>query len=128
MASPLTWHVAGAGVLLIVLVVLATRFALDWAAISSSSADALSGKQVELKALDMQTAPLRGLDTEELGQTLRKRWGKPRETQDTWIWRAANRVITVDPSAYPTTFVIHASAPATTTALARAVATPAPRS
>jgi hypothetical protein len=43
-------------------VVLATRFALDWAAISSSSADALSGKQVELKALDMQTAPLRGLD------------------------------------------------------------------
>ena len=62
MASPLTWHVAGAGILLIVLIVLATRFALDWAAISSSSADALSGKQVELKALDMQTAPLRGLD------------------------------------------------------------------
>jgi hypothetical protein len=71
---------------------------------------------------------IRGLDTEELGQTLRKRWGKPRETQDTWIWRAADRVITVDPSAYPTTFVIHASAPATTTALARAAATPAPRS
>ena len=62
MASPLTWHAVGASVLLIVLVVLATRFALDWAAISSSSADALSGKQVELKALDMQTAPLRGLD------------------------------------------------------------------
>jgi hypothetical protein len=62
MSSPLTWHVAGFSVLLIILVVLAVRFALDWAAISSRSADALSSKQVELKALDMQTAPLRGLD------------------------------------------------------------------
>jgi Tfp pilus assembly protein PilO len=62
MASPLTWHVAGAGILLIVMVVLATRFGLDWAAVSSNSSDALSSKQVELKALDMQTAPLRGLD------------------------------------------------------------------
>ena len=42
--------------------VLAIRFALDWAAISSGSADALSSKQVELKAMEMQTAPLRGLD------------------------------------------------------------------
>jgi hypothetical protein len=62
LSSPLTWHVAGFSVLLIILVVLAVRFALDWAAISSSSADALASKQVELKALDMQTAPLRGLD------------------------------------------------------------------
>jgi type IV pilus assembly protein PilO len=62
MSSPLTWHLAGFGFLLIVLVVLAVRFALDWAAISSSSADALASKQVESKALDMQTAPLRGLD------------------------------------------------------------------
>ena len=62
LSSPLTWHLAGAGVLLIVLIVLATRFGLDWAAISSGSADALAGKQVELKAMEMQTAPLRGLD------------------------------------------------------------------
>ncbi len=62
LASPLTWHFAGFGVLLIVLVVLAIRFGLDWAVIRASSSDALSGKQVELKALDMQTAPLRGLD------------------------------------------------------------------
>ncbi len=62
LASPLTWHIAGFSVLLIVVVVLAVRFAMDWAAISSSSADALASKQVELKALDMQTAPLRGLD------------------------------------------------------------------
>ncbi len=36
--------------------------ALDWAATSGSSADALAGKQVQLKALDLETAPLRGLD------------------------------------------------------------------
>jgi type IV pilus assembly protein PilO len=62
LASPLTWHFAGFAVLLVVTAVLATRVALDWTAISSRSSDALSGKQVELKALDMQTAPLRGLD------------------------------------------------------------------
>ena len=62
LASPLTWHVAGFSVLLIVLIVLATRFALDWAAISSTSSDAFANKQVEQKALEMQTAPLRGLD------------------------------------------------------------------
>ena len=62
LASPLTWHLAGFSVLLILLIVLATRFALDWAAISSGSADALASKQMELKAIEMQTAPLRGLD------------------------------------------------------------------
>jgi len=62
LASPLTWHVAGFAVLLIVLIVLGTRFALDWAAISSGSPDALASKQVEVKAMEMQTAPLRGLD------------------------------------------------------------------
>jgi type IV pilus assembly protein PilO len=62
LASPLTWHYAGAAVLLVLAVGLAVRLGLDWAAISSRSADALAGKQVELRALDMQTAPLRGLD------------------------------------------------------------------
>ncbi len=62
LASPLTWHIAGASVLLVVLIVLAIRFAFDWAAVSSSSSDALAGKQVELKAMELQTAPLRGLD------------------------------------------------------------------
>jgi hypothetical protein len=62
LASPLTWHVAGFSVLLIVLIVLATRFALDWAAITSGSPDALASKQVEVKAMEMQTSPLRGLD------------------------------------------------------------------
>jgi hypothetical protein len=62
LASPLTWHYAGFAVLLILIIVLAVRFGMDWAAISTRTTDALAGKQVELKALDMQTAPLRGLD------------------------------------------------------------------
>lgn len=62
LSSPLTWHVAGFAVLLIVLVVLATRFALDWTAIRSGTADALASNQLQLRALEMQTAPLRGLD------------------------------------------------------------------
>ena len=35
---------------------------MDWAAINDSSTNALAGKQVELKAKELQTAPLRGLD------------------------------------------------------------------
>ena len=62
LASPLTWHYVGFGVLLVLVIALATRFALDWAATSSRTTDALAGKQVQLKAMDMQTAPLRGLD------------------------------------------------------------------
>ena len=41
---------------------LSVRLGLDWAATNGRSTDALAGKQVELKALDLQTAPLRGLD------------------------------------------------------------------
>ena len=60
--SPLTWHYAGFGVMLVLTIGLAIRFGLDWAATSGSSADALMSKQIQLKALDLQTAPLRGLD------------------------------------------------------------------
>lgn len=62
LASPLTWHYAGFAVLLVVSIGLAVRLGLDWAATNGRSADALAGKQVELKAMDLQTAPLRGLD------------------------------------------------------------------
>jgi type IV pilus assembly protein PilO len=62
LASPLTWHLAGFVVLLVLAVGLAVRFGLDWAATNGRSADALAGKQIELKAMDLQTAPLRGLD------------------------------------------------------------------
>jgi type IV pilus assembly protein PilO len=62
LASPLTWHIAGCAVLAVLTIVLGVRFGLDWAATSGSIAEELAGKQVRLKALDLETAPLRGLD------------------------------------------------------------------
>ena len=62
LASPLTWHFAGFAVLLVLAIGLAIRLGLDWAAMDSHSSEVLAGKQVELKALEFQTAPLRGLD------------------------------------------------------------------
>jgi Tfp pilus assembly protein PilO len=62
LASPLTWHYAGFAVLLALVIGLAVRLGLDWSATNDRSADALAGKQVQLKALDLATAPLRGLD------------------------------------------------------------------
>jgi hypothetical protein len=62
LAAPLTWHYAGFTVLLLLVIGLAVRFALDWAAISGRSNDAMAGKQFQLKALDLEAAPLRGLD------------------------------------------------------------------
>lgn len=60
--SPLTWHYAGLVLLVILVSFLAVRFALDWSITDSSSAGALAGKQFQLKALQIETAPLRGLD------------------------------------------------------------------
>jgi hypothetical protein len=62
LAAPLTWHYAGFTVLLLLVIGLAVRFALDWAAISGRSTDAMQSKQFQLKALDLETVPLRGLD------------------------------------------------------------------
>jgi hypothetical protein len=62
LTSPLTWHYLGFAILLVAVIGLSIRFGLDWAATSGSSADALAAKQIQLKALDLQTAPLRGLD------------------------------------------------------------------
>jgi Tfp pilus assembly protein PilO len=62
LTSPLTWHLAGFAVLLVLVIVLSVRLGMDWAATNGHSTDSLAGKQVELKALDLETAPLRGLD------------------------------------------------------------------
>jgi hypothetical protein len=62
LASPLTWHYAGFAILLLLVIGLSVRLGMDWAVTNSRSADVLAGKQVELKAMDLQTAPLRGLD------------------------------------------------------------------
>jgi hypothetical protein len=62
LASPFLWYVAGAVLMGVLVIGLSIRFALDWAATNGSHADALITRQVELKALDLETAPLRGLD------------------------------------------------------------------
>jgi type IV pilus assembly protein PilO len=62
LASPLTWHYAGVALLSVLVGVLGVRLAMDWVATNSNSTDALIGKQIELKTLQVQTAPLRGLD------------------------------------------------------------------
>lgn len=60
--SPLTWHYVGFSMLLLIVIGLGVRLGLDWKAISSDSDSALAGKQIQLKAMDLQTVPLRGLD------------------------------------------------------------------
>ena len=62
LTSPLTWHIVAFAVLLVAVTGIFIRFGLDWKATNGSSSDALIAKQFELKALDLQTAPLRGLD------------------------------------------------------------------
>jgi hypothetical protein len=62
LASPLSWHYAGCAVLLAAVIGLAIRFSMDWSAINGSSTDALATKQLQLKALSFETAPLRGFD------------------------------------------------------------------
>jgi type IV pilus assembly protein PilO len=60
--SPLAWHYIGFAVALLLVVGLGIRLGLDWRAISSNADNALAAKQLQLKALELQTAPLRGLD------------------------------------------------------------------
>jgi Tfp pilus assembly protein PilO len=62
LSSPLTWHYAGLAAMILIVVVLAIRLAMDWSATDASSNDALLSKQIELKTLEVQTAPLRGLE------------------------------------------------------------------
>lgn len=62
LSSPLTWHYVGFAVLLALAIFLSIRLGLDWTATNGRSADALTEKRIELKALDLKTAPLRGLD------------------------------------------------------------------
>lgn len=62
MSSPLSWHYAGLATLIVLVAVLALRLGFDWNDLSGSSVDALTSKQVRLKALNLQTAPLRGLE------------------------------------------------------------------
>jgi Tfp pilus assembly protein PilO len=62
LTSPLTWHFVAFLVLLAAVITLSVRFGLDWAATSDRSSDELAAKQIQLKTLELQAAPLRGLD------------------------------------------------------------------
>ena len=62
MSSPLTWHYVGVAVLGLIVLGLAIRLGFDWADTNASSDNALVNKQIELKTLELQTSPLRGLD------------------------------------------------------------------
>jgi hypothetical protein len=61
-ASPLTWHYVGLAIMIALVLVLGIRLAMDWSATNGRSSDLLAAKQIELRSLEMQTAPLRGLD------------------------------------------------------------------
>jgi Tfp pilus assembly protein PilO len=60
--SKLVAHYVVFGVLLAIAIGLVIRMALDWTAIDTHSEQVLAGKQIELAAQQLQTAPLRGLD------------------------------------------------------------------
>jgi type IV pilus assembly protein PilO len=62
LASPLTRHLIGSALLLLLVIGLTVRMGLDWAATHGSSADAQTNMQVQLKTLELETAPLRGLE------------------------------------------------------------------
>jgi len=61
-SSPLALHYIGVAALALIVLFLAVRLVLDWSATSSGSNDALINRQIELKTLEVQTAPLRGID------------------------------------------------------------------
>jgi Tfp pilus assembly protein PilO len=62
LSSPLTWHIVACAALSILVLALGVRLGLDWAATNSRSSSALDQKQIQLRALEHQNAPLAGLD------------------------------------------------------------------
>jgi Tfp pilus assembly protein PilO len=60
--SPLGWHAVACAALAVLTVGLGVRLALDWKATNDSSAEVLESKQVQLRAVDLGTKQLRGLD------------------------------------------------------------------
>ena len=62
LTSPLTWHYVGFATMLVLVIGLGVRLGLDWRAISTDSDSAMSGKQIQLRAMELQTVPLRGLE------------------------------------------------------------------
>ena len=55
-------HAVGFCLLAIATILLGIRVGLDWRTTSSSNVDAIASRQTDLRTLQIQTAPLRGLD------------------------------------------------------------------
>jgi len=62
LTSALTWHIVACAVLALLVLVLGIRLGMDWSATNSRSSSALEQKQLQLRALEHQNAPLAGLD------------------------------------------------------------------
>jgi type IV pilus assembly protein PilO len=62
LSSPLLWHYIGLAVMIVLVLVLAIRLGIDWSATNERSNETLTSKRIELRSLEMRTAPLRGLD------------------------------------------------------------------
>jgi hypothetical protein len=60
--SPVGLHAVGFGVLAVMTILLGIRVGLDWRTTSSSNANVIASKQAELRSMQLQTEPLRGLD------------------------------------------------------------------
>jgi type IV pilus assembly protein PilO len=60
--SRLGLHLVGFGILAIATIVVGIRVGLDWRATSSSNIEAMTDRQMQLRTLQIQTVPLRGLD------------------------------------------------------------------
>ncbi len=60
--SPVTLHVVGVVLLSVAVLYLGVRLGVDWSATDSNASHELESKQMDLKALTLQTSALRGLD------------------------------------------------------------------
>ena len=69
--SPLTWHFVGFGLLLAVAIFMCARLGMDWMATDTHAAETLQSKQVQLRQMSLQMAPLGGLS-----QTVEKTRGQ----------------------------------------------------
>lgn len=60
--SGLQWHLAAVGVLAVVCLVLLVRLAIAWSQSSNARQDRIAEQRTALKAAQLQTAPLRGIE------------------------------------------------------------------
>ena len=60
--SGLQWHLAAVGVLIVVCLVLLVRLAIAWGESSSAQQNRIAEQRTALKAAQLQTAPLRGIE------------------------------------------------------------------